>query len=234
MSPVRGETPAHRADNCCVVTGRIRVAIVEDQPLFRDLLASGLEDYADLEIALCVGTVQEARSLIPASNIDVAVLDVELPDGNGIGLGAGLKRQQPSIGIVTLSMLDMLEPFLSMDQSIRVGWSYLLKTSANNLETVVSAIRQSVVGASVIDPELAMRSKPRVGSAVAMLTPRQFEVLRLVARGDSNEAIAGELGIAENSVVNHLTAIYATLGIMDGKNARVSATLEFLSNTQRH
>lgn len=210
------------------------MAIVEDQPLFRDLLASGLSDYSDLDVVLTVGTVQEAWAQIPVSNIDVAILDVELLDGNGIGLGASLKRQQPELGIVTLSMLDMLEPFLSIDASIRSGWSYLLKTSANNLDTVVSAIRQVVVGASMIDAELAMRSRPRSGSAISGLTQRQFEVLRLVARGDSNEAIASELGIAENSVVNHLTAIYASLGIMDGKNARVSATLEFLANTQRN
>lgn len=212
---------------------RIRVAIVEDQPLFRDLVQSGLGRFDDLDVVLAVGTVQEARDLIADSAADVAILDVELPDGNGIGLGASLKRQNPKLGIVTLSVLDMLEPYLSMDPTIRAGWSYLLKSSANNLDTLASAIRQSSVGLSVIDPALTQRSKPRSGSSVAGLTPRQFEVLRLVARGESNEAIAAELGIAENSVVNHLTAIYAALGILDGKNARVSATLEFLANTQR-
>lgn len=212
---------------------KIRVAIVEDQPLYRDLLVSSLADVDDIDVVLSAGTVREARTFIKPGAVDVALLDVELPDGNGIGLGASLKRHDPGLKIVTLSVLDMLEPLLGLPDDIRQGWSYLSKGSTSSLETLVSVIRQTAAGNSVIDSSLLLRSKPRTGSSVAGLTNRQFEILRCVARGGSNESIAEELGIAPNSVVNHLTAIYSALGIPEGQNARVSATLEFLANTQR-
>lgn len=227
-----GKTPYPSDDNDSVPNRKLRVAIVEDQPLFRDLLSSSLAQLPDIEIVCTCGTVKEARKLI-TDRIEVVVLDVELPDGNGIGLGVSLKRQYPRLGVVTLSVLDMLETMFSLEPALRHGWSYLLKQSASDMGVLAHAIRQSARGVSVTDPELTRRAKPRAGTVVANLTRRQFEIMRMVARGDSNESIATELGIAENSVVNHLTAIYGAFGIMDGKNARVSATLEFLANTQR-
>lgn len=216
-----------------MVERRIRVGVVEDQPLFRDLVVSGLSTRSDIEVVFSVATVKSAREAFAQTPVDVALLDVELPDGNGIGLGAGLKRANPALGIVTLSILDMLEPILSLEPELRRGWSYVLKGSASNLEILAQAIVRSAQGENYFDPALARSSVPRPDSSVARLTRRQFEVLQRTALGDSNEAIAQELGIALNSVVNHLTAIYATLGIPDGKNARVSATLAFLAETQR-
>lgn len=212
---------------------QIRVAVVEDQPLYRDLLASSLAEVSDIDVVLSASTVREARTFIKPGTVDVALLDVELPDGNGIGLGASLKRNDPELKVVTLSVLDMLEPLLGLPDDIRQGWSYLSKGSTGTLETLVRTIRETAAGKSVIDPSLLLRSKPRTGSSIASLTNRQFEILRSVARGGSNETIAEELGIAPNSVVNHLTAIYSALGIPEGQNARVTATLEFLANTQR-
>jgi DNA-binding NarL/FixJ family response regulator len=98
---------------------------------------------------------------------------------------------------------------------------------------LVDTIQKASRGESVIDGELLLRSKPRLGSAVGGLTPRQFEILRLVATGLSNQGIAELLGIASNSVVNHLSAIYSALGIPEGNNARVSAVLAFLNDTSR-
>ena len=211
----------------------IRVAVVEDQQLFRDLLVSSLGDSPEIEIVGQAATVREARDLIQPGTVDVAILDVELPDGNGLGLGISLKRQDPQLGIVTLSVLDLLEPYLGIPADERGTWSYLSKSSAVSVESLIDVLKRTASGESVIDPALLQRSTPRPGSTVANLTNRQYEVLRMVARGLSNQSIADNLGIAANSVVNHLSAIYSTLGIADGQNARVSATLEFLANTQR-
>ena len=211
----------------------IRVAIVEDQQLFRNLLVSSLNENSDFVIVGQAATVREARELVKPGIVDVAILDVELPDGNGIGLGLSLKRLDPELKIVTLSVLDLLEPYLGIPANERGTWSYLSKTSAISVESLSDIIIRTASGESVIDPGLLQRATPRPGSSVASLTNRQYEVLRMVARGLSNQSIAEHLGIASNSVVNHLSAIYATLGIADGQNARVSATLEFLTNTQR-
>lgn len=215
------------------VVSPIRVAVVEDQQLFRDLLVSSLGDSDRIEIVAQAGTVRDARSLITPGRVDVALLDVELPDGNGLGLGLSLKRADPNLAIVTLSVLDLIEPYLGIPTAERGVWSYLSKSSAVSVEALLDVVQRTADGESVIDPALLQRSTPRPGSTVSKLTNRQYEVLRMVARGLSNQSIADSLGIASNSVVNHLSAIYATLGVTDGQNARVSATLEFLTNTQR-
>jgi DNA-binding NarL/FixJ family response regulator len=211
----------------------IRVAIVEDHVLYRDLLESSLQSTPDIEVVVSVSGSTEAKQLIVAGNVDVAILDIELADGNGIGLGVTLRRNDPNLGILLLSGRDMIELLLGLPEEQRHGWSYLSKSSSTSLETLLDVIRHTAAGKSVIDPALIDRSRARPGTPVSSLTRRQFEILRMVARGLSNQAIADEIGIAANSVVNHLSSIYSALGIAEGSNARVSAVLEFLSDTAR-
>jgi DNA-binding NarL/FixJ family response regulator len=211
----------------------IRVAIVEDHVLYRDLLESSLQSTPDIEVVVSVSGSTEAKQLIVAGNVDVAILDIELADGNGIGLGVTLRRNDPNLGILLLSGRDMIELLLGLPEEQRHGWSYLSKSSSASLETLLDVIRHTAAGKSVIDPALIDRSRARPGTPVSSLTRRQFEILRMVARGLSNQAIADEIGIAANSVVNHLSSIYSALGIAEGSNARVSAVLEFLSDTAR-
>jgi DNA-binding NarL/FixJ family response regulator len=211
----------------------VRVAIVEDHVLYRDLLESALSGVDGIEVIACVSGSTEAKKAITPGAVDVAILDIELADGNGIGLGVTLRRNDPELGILLLSGRDMIELLLGLPEDERHGWSYLSKSSSTSLESLVDVIRSTTAGNSVIDPVLIDRSKARAGTPVSSLTRRQFEILRMVARGLSNQAIADELGIAANSVVNHLSAIYAALGISDGSNARVSAVLEFLHDTSR-
>jgi DNA-binding NarL/FixJ family response regulator len=211
----------------------IRVAIVEDHVLYRDLLESSLQSTPDIEVVISVSGSTEAKQLIVAGNVDVAILDIELADGNGIGLGVTLRRNDPNLGVLLLSGRDMIELLLGLPEEQRHGWSYLSKSSSASLETLLDVIRHTAAGKSVIDPALIDRSRARPGTPVSSLTRRQFEILRMVARGLSNQAIADEIGIAANSVVNHLSSIYSALGIVEGSNARVSAVIEFLSDTAR-
>ena len=213
--------------------GPIRVAIVEDHVLYRDLLESSLANVEGISVVAAVSGSSEAKHEIRPGDVDVAILDIELADGNGIGLGVSLRRNDPGLGILLLSGRDMIELLLGLPENERHGWSYLSKTSSTSLDTLVSVIRETAAGNSVIDPVLIDRSRARAGTPVGSLTRRQFEILRMVARGLSNQAIADELGIASNSVVNHLSSIYTTLGIAEGSNARVSAVLEFLNDTAR-
>jgi DNA-binding NarL/FixJ family response regulator len=139
----------------------IRVAVVEDQQLFRDLLVSTLGESSEIEVVGKAGTVREARELIQPGTVDVVILDVELPDGNGLGLGISLKRQDPKLGIVTLSVLDLLEPYLGIPSEERGTWSYLSKSSAVSVDSLIDVIKRTASGESVIDPAPRLnRCKP--------------------------------------------------------------------------
>ena len=211
----------------------IRVAIVEDHDLYRELLTTSLTGIDGITVVGSYSGVGVARDNLKPGTIDVALLDIELGDGNGVALGVSLRRADPTLGIVLLSARDMVELLLGVPEDIRRGWSYLSKTSVTSLSTLVTTIRATSRGETVLDPTLVARSFARRGTPVSTLTNRQFEILRMVARGLANQTIADELGIANNSVVNHLSAIYASLNIPEGQNARVSAVLEFLNDTSR-
>jgi DNA-binding NarL/FixJ family response regulator len=211
----------------------IRVAIVEDHDLYRELLTNSLAATDGITVVGSYSGVAAAKNGLHAGDIDVALLDIELGDGNGVALGVSLRRADPDLSIVLLSARDMVELLLGIPDDIRHRWSYLSKTSVTSLSTLVSTIRATSQGGTVLDPTLVARSFARRGTPVSALTNRQFEILRMVARGLANQTIADELGIANNSVVNHLSAIYASLNIAEGQNARVSAVLEFLNDTSR-
>lgn len=211
----------------------LRVGIVEDHTLFLELMSAALEKVDGLEIVATADNVTEAKKWFEPENLDVLILDIELPDGNGIGLGIHMRRRNPQLGILLLSDRDMMELILGLPKEVRAGWSYLTKTSTKSIDTLAAAVRATSRGETVIDPALINRSQARPGTGIGSLTNRQFEVLRSVARGDSNQTIATNLGIAVNSVGNHLIAIYDALGIDEGKNSRVAAVLEFLQDTTR-
>jgi DNA-binding NarL/FixJ family response regulator len=211
----------------------VRVAVVEDQPLFRTMLQRTLDETPGLRVVASVGTVGEAMRLLRPGAADVVVLDIDLPDGNGIALGVTLRRSQPRLGVLLLSAHDAMDLLLDLPPDVAAGWGYLSKTSSTSEEVLVAAVRAAAVGETVLDPALLARVTPRAGSAVARLTDRQYEVLRLLASGLSNAGIGHKLGITEKSVQNHVNALYATLGIDadPSRNPRVSAALKLLEET---
>lgn len=211
----------------------VRVAVVEDHTLFRSMLDHIITTTDGLDLAVSCATVTQARTLITPGSTDVALLDVDLPDGNGIALGVLLCRADPNIKVVLLSAQDAIGLMLDLPRDVAGTWSYLSKTSTNDSDTLVAAIRLAAAGGSTLDPELLRRMRPRVGTKVAELTTRQYEVLRLLASGLSNGGIARELVITEKSVQNHVYAIYATLGIDASPelNPRVTAALRLIEET---
>jgi DNA-binding NarL/FixJ family response regulator len=124
--------------------------------------------------------------------------------------------------------------FSSVQDEASRPWSYLSKRSSFAGDVLTRAVLAAARGEVVLDPYLVQRSTPRAGSALADVTPAQLSVLRLVAEGLSNQAVADRLGIAERSVESHLQAIYQRLGITgEGHNRRVAAVLAFLEQTGR-
>jgi DNA-binding NarL/FixJ family response regulator len=215
--------------------GIIRLGIVEDQPLFRSMLEFTLSNVEDIVVEAAVGTVREAERRLTPGAVDVALLDIDLPDGNGIALGVVLRRKQPGLGILLLSAQDSMDLLLDLPPDVRNGWSYLSKTSSTSTEILVAAVRASAAGQTTLDSALIDRKLPRAGTAVARLTDRQYAVLRLLAQGRSNVGIGEALGITEKSVQNHINAIYSILEIdaAPTRNPRVSAALRLLEETGR-
>lgn len=211
----------------------IRLGIVEDQPLFRSMLEFTLSSVEDVEVVAAVGTVREAEKALANGAVDVAILDIDLPDGNGISLGVVLRRKQPDLGILLLSAQNAMDLLLDLPSDVANGWSYLSKTSSTSTATLVDAIRASAEGRTTLDPALLDRMSPRIGTAVARLTDRQYTVLRLLAQGRSNAGIGEALTITEKSVQNHINAIYSALGIDadPARNPRVTAALRLLEET---
>ncbi len=211
----------------------LRVAVVEDQPLYRVMLTRTLEANDELRVVASVGTVADARAALLPGTVDVAILDIDLPDGNGIALGVQLRRAAPRLGILLLSAHDAMDVLLDLPPDVSQGWGYLSKGSSISEELLVDAIRAAARGQTMLDPALLAHMRPRRGSDVARLTDRQFEVLRLIAQGLSNAGIGERLAITEKSVQNHVNAIYAALGIDNDRtqNPRVRATLRLLEET---
>lgn len=205
----------------------VRVAVVEDQPLFRALLDDLIDSSEGFDLVASASDAREARRLLHAEVFDVALLDIELPDGNGFELGRELRRRHPRIGVVLLSGHDMMETLLGLPPAERAGWSYLSKTSATSREGLLQALRASAEGSNVLDPALVERRVPRRGSRLSTLTPRQLAAAKLVAAGLANDAIAREMGISAHSVDNLLNVVYASLGVREHPdvNPRVATAL---------
>lgn len=207
----------------------MKVGVVDDHPLLLAQLETILNELDDINVVATAETVTEAKKWFKPADLDAVVLDIDLPDGNGIGLGIALTKENPELGVVFLSAVNQLDAFLQVPEETRSHWGYLSKATTRSSTVLARALRAAVKGQSIIDPSLLDRIDVSAAQGVSRLTNRQLEVLRCVAQGDSNLTIAQNLNISENAVGNHLIQVYETLGIPEGKNRRVTAVLELLS-----
>lgn len=214
----------------------IRLAVVEDEPLFRDLLTSALQASGEFVVEAAFDSGETAFDEIVALAPDVAVLDINLAGTmNGVQLGVQLRRAVPSIGIMLLSSLADPTVLASLPADVTGGWSYLLKGSASDVESVARAIRGAASGLMVIDPVLIAGVGRDQSGPIARLTARQVEVLQLIAEGFTNRAIAERMYVTEKSVENHLSRVYSALDIDASDKAmhpRVQAVLLYLQSLQ--
>ncbi len=209
----------------------LRIAVLEDQPLFREMLVHLLGSVPGFTVQ-DASTVRQALHQWKAEDLDVVLLDFELPDGNGLEAGRALQRQKPELGVVLLSAVDRSLVLLELEPQEAVRWSYLSKHASVSATALVRAVRASANGRCTIDPAIVTSRTARAGSRVAALSGRQREVLSLIAEGLTNQAIAERLGLAVNSVNNHVNALYAALGLSEStRNPRVTAVRVFLEET---
>lgn len=210
----------------------LNVMVVEDQPLFREMLAVLLAEQAGLRVAAVAHNAERAR-LADARALDVALLDLRLPDGDGIGLGRELRRRRPGLGVLILSASDSISTLLEVPGAEAAGWGFLSKNSSLSASALVYAIRAVAAGRAVLDPAIRAQREIRRNSPLARLSARQREVVALVAEGLTNAAIAARLGISPRSVDAHLNAAYGVLGIpaTRDRNPRVEAVRSYLEHT---
>ncbi|WP_416967036.1 LuxR C-terminal-related transcriptional regulator [Streptomyces sp. 4F14] len=212
----------------------MRVVLAEDLFLLRDGLVRLLEAFG-FEIAAAVETGPELERALRELKPDVAVVDVRLPPtltDEGLQCALRARRERPGFPVLVLSqhVEQLYARELLADGTGGVG--YLLKDRVFDAEQFVDAVRRVAAGGTAMDPQVIRQLLARRGEdrLPARLTPRELEVLELMAQGRSNAAIAGKLVVTERAVAKHTANIFTKLGleVSDDDNRRVLAVLAFL------
>ncbi|MCA1942573.1 MAG: response regulator transcription factor [Yonghaparkia sp.] len=206
------------------MTAPVRVFLLDDHEIVRRGIADLLEQEADItvvgEAAVAAGTAEA----ILGSGATVAVLDGRLPDGSGIDVCRDVKSERPELGCLILTSYDDDEAVLAAVLAGANG--YLLKeVRATGL---IEAIRRVSAGETLLDPALTEGVMARLSSTPAQspldaLTPRETEILALIAEGLSNREIGGRLFLAEKTVKNYVSGILSKLGMQRRTQAAVLA-----------
>lgn len=203
----------------------VRVLLVDDHPMFRDGLRLALSAVPGIEVVAQADSgitgVEQAAQHQP----DVVIMDVNMPDLNGIEATRRIVAESPHIGVLVLTMFDEDE---SVFQAMRAGArGYLLKGA--DQEDIVRAVRAVARGDAIFGPALARRligyftSGRQAAVPFGELTEREREVLELVARGHNNTEIARTLYISGKTVRNHVSNVFAKLQVSDRAQAIVRA-----------
>ncbi|WP_225728120.1 MULTISPECIES: response regulator transcription factor [unclassified Nocardia] len=215
----------------------MRVVLAEDLFLLRDGLTHLLTAHG-FEIAAAVATGPELQHALRTANPDVAVVDVRLPPtftDEGLQAALRARRERPGLPVLVLSqhVEQLYARELLADGTGGVG--YLLKDRVFDADQFVDAVRRVAAGGTAMDPEVIAKllASTARNEPLAALTPREREVLALMAEGCSNAAIAGRLYVSEGAVGKHIANIFGKLGIgqSDETNRRVLAVLAYLNGT---
>jgi DNA-binding NarL/FixJ family response regulator len=199
----------------------IRVQLVDDHPVVRAGLAGILHAEPDIEVVGEAGSADEAVAVARSVQPDVVLMDLRMPGGDGVVATAGVLAAAPSARVVVLTTYETDADILRAVESGAAG--YLLKDASR--AELVAAIRAAARGETVLAPSVATRliDRMRRPPAADALSPREVEVLRLVARGLSNAEIGRELFISEATVKTHLLRAFAKLGVSDRTAAVTTA-----------
>jgi DNA-binding NarL/FixJ family response regulator len=211
----------------------VRVVIAEDSVLLRAGLAKLLAA-AEIDVLAAVGNADELLAAVPEHKPDVVIADVRMPPTHtdeGIRAALVIRRQWPEVAVLVLSQYveERYAADLLSANTSSVG--YLLKDRVADLAEFIGALRRVADGGTALDPEVvAQLLVRRRNDPLDRLTPREHEVLKLIAEGRSNAAIAQTLVITDSAVAKHINSIFAKLDLHpgDGDHRRVLAVLRFL------
>jgi DNA-binding NarL/FixJ family response regulator len=216
----------------------IRVVLAEDNYLVREGVRQLIDAQPELQVVAVCTDFDSLLAAVEEHQPDVVLTDIRMPPtgtDEGIRAAEQLRQRHPQIGVVILSQFSEPDYALALLQKGASGRAYLLKERVSDIEQLVTAIREVANGGSVIDPKVieslvaAKARKPK--SPLADLTPREHEVLALMAQGKNNAAIAATLFLTERAVEKHINSIFSKLSLAEEKDThrRVRAALLYLS-----
>ena len=216
----------------------IRLVLAEDHYLVREGVRRLLETQADLQVAAVCDDLGSLLAAVDAMQPDVVVTDVRMPPSDtdeGIQAADRLRRTNPEVGVVVLSQYANPSYVLALLEGGSARRAYLLKERVKDLAQLVDAIRAVAEGGSVIDPKvveaLVAENARAEESPLNQLTPRERDVLREMAEGRNNAAIAEALFLTERSVEKVIHSIFLKLGLTweTAVHKRVKAVILYLA-----
>jgi len=219
----------------------IRVLLLDDHEVVRRGVHDLLESESDIEVAGEAGTAEQALTRGPALRPHVAVLDVRLPDGDGVTVCRELRSQMPELACLMLTSFDDDEALLDAIMAGAAG--YVLKEIKGS--DLVSAVRTVAAGQSMLDPATTARLMGSLRAPEARkeshgpvqfadLSPRERDILSLIGEGLTNQEIGRRLYLSEKTVKNHISRLLAKLGVERRVQAAVLATQAHAQEEGRH
>jgi DNA-binding NarL/FixJ family response regulator len=218
----------------------IRLVLAEDHYLVREGVRRLLETPPDFEIAAVCGDLESLLAAVDSERPDVVVTDIRMPPGSadeGIQAAARLRETHPEVGVVLLSQYANPSYLLALLEGGSARRAYLLKERLTDLGPLEAAIRAVAEGGSVVDPKvveaLVAENARRDDSPLSELTPRERDVLREMAAGKNNAAIAAALFLTERSVEKVIHSIFLKLGLTweTTVHKRVKAVVLYLAES---
>lgn len=219
----------------------IRLVLAEDHYLVREGLRRLLETQDGLEVAAVCGDLDSLLDSVDVEKPDVVVTDIRMPPGRtdeGIQAATRLRGTDPAVGVVVLSQYAVPSYVLALLAGGSEGRAYLLKERVKDLEQLVAAIHAVADGGSVLDPRvvevLVAENARSEDSPLNELTPRERDVLREMAEGKNNAAIAAALVLTERSVEKVIHSIFLKLGLTwePAVHKRVKAVVLYLAESR--
>jgi DNA-binding NarL/FixJ family response regulator len=212
----------------------MRVVLADDSLLLREGVARLLED-AGLDVVAQAGDAEDLLRKVGAHKPDIAIVDVKMPPTHtdeGLRAAAEIRDQHPGVGVLVLSQYIEEGYALDLLSDSAEGMGYLLKDRVADLDRFIDAVRRVAEGGSALDPEVVSRllGRRRREDPLHEISPREREVLALMAEGRSNHAIADQLVVTERAVEKHVTSIFSKLHLPPTAvdHRRVLAVLTYL------
>lgn len=204
----------------------IRVYLLDDHEIVRRGIKELLESEGDIVVVGESGLAQDAARRIPALRPDVAILDGRLPDGTGVEVCREVRSRDPRIAALILTSYDDDEALFSAIMAGAAG--YILKQVRGN--DLIDTVRRVAAGQSMLDPAVTsqvlerLRRGPEVDPAMESLTQQEQKILALIGEGKTNRQIAEVMFLAEKTVKNYTSSLYAKLGLESRTQAAIFAT----------
>jgi DNA-binding NarL/FixJ family response regulator len=213
---------------------QLRVVVGEDQPLVREGVVHVLEENG-FDVVATAGDAEDLVRKAAAHRPDVVVTDIQMPptrSDDGLRAAHLIREAQPEVGVLVLSQFLEAQYALDLVGERAEGVGYLLKDRVGDIAGFVEAVRRVAQGGSALDPDVvqAMVGRQRADDPLDELTPREREVLGLMAEGRSNRGIAEQLVVTVAAVERHVTSIFGKLGLPPApqQHRRVLAVLGYL------